>query len=65
MSPRTRTPSLLVRNAQVVTMDPDRRVLRSGWLAVDSDRIVGLGPGNDCPYDRRTTSCPCWRRSSG
>jgi cytosine/adenosine deaminase-related metal-dependent hydrolase len=52
MSPPTRTPSLLVRNAQVVTMDPERRVLRSGWLAVDADRIVGLGPADDCPYDR-------------
>jgi cytosine/adenosine deaminase-related metal-dependent hydrolase len=48
---RVATPSLLVRDATVVTMDPGRRVLAPGYVAVDDDRIVGVGPQAECPFD--------------
>ena len=38
-----RTVSLVVTNGQVVTMDGSRRVLPSGGVAVDGDRIVAVG----------------------
>jgi cytosine/adenosine deaminase-related metal-dependent hydrolase len=41
-----------VRNARVVTMDPDRRVLSPGYVAVADDRITGVGPDADCHHDR-------------
>jgi hypothetical protein len=34
MTRSTVAPSLLVRDARVVTMDPDRRVLSPGYVAV-------------------------------
>jgi atrazine chlorohydrolase/5-methylthioadenosine/S-adenosylhomocysteine deaminase/melamine deaminase len=46
------TPSLLVRGASVVTMDAGRRVLAPGYVAVDGDTIVGVGPQAECPYER-------------
>jgi atrazine chlorohydrolase/5-methylthioadenosine/S-adenosylhomocysteine deaminase/melamine deaminase len=52
MTRRTVTPSLLVRGARVVTMDADRRVLSPGYVAVGEDRIIGVGPQAECPYDR-------------
>jgi cytosine/adenosine deaminase-related metal-dependent hydrolase len=52
MTRRTVAPSLLVRNARVVTVDADRRVLSPGYLAVADDRIIGVGPDADCPHDR-------------
>jgi len=52
MTRRTVTPSLLVRDARVVTMDADRRVLSPGYVAVADDRIIGVGPQAECPYDR-------------
>ncbi|MCU1454243.1 MAG: hypothetical protein JWN46_2389 [Acidimicrobiales bacterium] len=45
------TCSLLVRNATVVTMDPERRVIDPGYVAIDGDRIVGVGLDDWCPYD--------------
>jgi len=38
----TRTVSLIVTNGQVVTMDGSRRVLPSGGVAIDQDRIVAV-----------------------
>ena len=35
---------LLVTGATIVTMDPDRRVLENGFLAVRGDQIVAIGP---------------------
>ncbi|MCY4086241.1 MAG: amidohydrolase family protein [Actinomycetia bacterium] len=35
---------LLVRNALVVTMDPERRVFRTGALAIGEGRILAVGP---------------------
>lgn len=36
--------SLLIKNATVVTVDRERRVLRDGAVAVEGDRIVAVGP---------------------
>ena len=46
------TPSLLIRDAHVVTMDGDRRVLAPGYVAVDGDTIIGVGPMAECRYER-------------
>jgi 5-methylthioadenosine/S-adenosylhomocysteine deaminase len=35
--------TLLLVNAYVVTVDPDRRVIPDGWVAVDDDRIAAIG----------------------
>jgi cytosine/adenosine deaminase-related metal-dependent hydrolase len=45
-------PSLLVQNARVVTMDGERRVLAPGYVAVQDDVIVDVGPQATCRYDR-------------
>ena len=34
---------LAVVNATILTLDPDRRVIHSGWLAVDGDQIAAVG----------------------
>jgi 5-methylthioadenosine/S-adenosylhomocysteine deaminase len=34
---------LILSGGYVVTVDPERRVFPEGWVAVDGDRIVGLG----------------------
>lgn len=44
--------SLLLRNAYVVTVDSERRVLRNGWIRVEGDQIVGLGDMSDPPPER-------------
>lgn len=43
----TRTVSLIVTNGQVVTMDGSRRVLASGGVAIDGDRIVAVESTDD------------------
>ncbi len=35
---------LLVKGATIVTMDPDRRVLENGFIAVRGDEIIAIGP---------------------
>jgi 5-methylthioadenosine/S-adenosylhomocysteine deaminase len=35
--------SLLLTNGYIVTVDPDRRVIEKGWLAVEDDSIVAIG----------------------
>lgn len=35
---------LLIKNGTVVTMDPGRRIIEKGAVAVDGDRIVAVGP---------------------
>jgi cytosine/adenosine deaminase-related metal-dependent hydrolase len=42
--------SLLITGGTVVTVDPDRRVLSPGYVAVTDDRIVGVGPLDECPF---------------
>ncbi|TSA50690.1 amidohydrolase, partial [archaeon] len=37
----------LVKGGLVYTMDPERRVLRDGAVAVDGDRIVAVGGSSD------------------
>lgn len=36
---------LLLRCASIVTLDPDRRVIEGGWIAIDGDRISAVGTG--------------------
>ncbi|QYK43652.1 MAG: amidohydrolase family protein [Paracoccaceae bacterium] len=43
--------------ATVVTVDPSRRVLEDGWIAVDGDRIAALGTG-PAPAARRRIDRP-------
>lgn len=43
--------SLLFTDAIVATMDADRRVLASGFVAVDGDRIVAVGPQDECTFE--------------
>ena len=43
-------PTLLVRGGTVLTMDPDRRVLDPGYVAVRGSEIIGVGPDDECPY---------------
>ena len=41
--------SLLARNADVlVTMDADRREIRNGGLLIEGNRIVAVGPSDNC-----------------
>jgi 5-methylthioadenosine/S-adenosylhomocysteine deaminase len=35
--------SLLLTDAYVVTVDPTRRVIADGWVAIEDDRIVAIG----------------------
>ncbi|MGH9247100.1 MAG: amidohydrolase family protein [Acidimicrobiales bacterium] len=42
---------VLVTGGRVVTMDPDRREIDPGFVAVADDRIVGVGPMAECPHD--------------
>ena len=44
---------LLITGGTVVTMDEDRRLLPSGWVAIAGNRIVGVGPGDDADSPRR------------
>ncbi len=38
---------LIVTNGYVVTLDPDRRVIPSGAVAIEGDRIVGVGAADE------------------
>jgi len=41
------TIDLLVSGGTVVTMDPSRAIVRDGALAVDSGRVVAVGPADE------------------
>ena len=46
----------VLKNALIVTMDPQRRVIRNGHLWIEADRIVRIGPAAELglppePYD--------------
>lgn len=43
---------LLLTCATIVTVDPDRRVVENGWIAVTGDRISGMGTGAAPPAAR-------------
>jgi cytosine/adenosine deaminase-related metal-dependent hydrolase len=47
-------PTLLIRGAHVVTMDPERRELPDGFVAVRDDEIVAVGPAHQCPANAET-----------
>ena len=34
---------ILIENATLITMDPERRVIEKGWLAIEGARIAALG----------------------
>ena len=38
---------ILIRNATIVTVDPDRRVIENGSLAITKDRISAIGADAD------------------
>jgi 5-methylthioadenosine/S-adenosylhomocysteine deaminase len=46
-------PDILLRNVTAVTVDQDRRVIDRAWIAVEGDRIVGLGSDEPPPEDAR------------
>lgn len=37
---------VLIQNAEILTMDPDRRIIDRGWLSVTGNRIDGIGEGD-------------------
>ncbi|MGH8612498.1 MAG: amidohydrolase family protein, partial [Gammaproteobacteria bacterium] len=41
------TADLIVRNATVLTMDPDRRVIMGGEVVIEKDRIKAIGKSED------------------
>ncbi len=43
--------TLLIRDARVVTMDPVRRVIDEGFVAVRGAVIDAVGPMSECPRD--------------
>lgn len=40
----------LLRGAIVATMDDERTVYESGYIAIDDGRVVGVGPNHDCDF---------------
>ncbi|HET8672670.1 MAG TPA: amidohydrolase [Thermoleophilaceae bacterium] len=44
----------LIEGATILTMDPERRILEDGWIAVSADRIEAIGTaGEDAPHAER------------
>jgi 5-methylthioadenosine/S-adenosylhomocysteine deaminase len=41
--------STLLTNGYLVTVDPARRVIERGWIAIEGDRIAALGSMDDLP----------------
>ena len=46
------TVDLLITGGTIVTMDPDRRVIEDGFLAVNGDNIVSIGPSSAMAYPK-------------
>ena len=46
-TPTPRLDDLLIIHGTLITMDPERRVLDDGALAIDGDRIVAVGSSAD------------------
>ena len=41
--------SLLLKNGYVITVNPNRDVIREGWIRIEGDRIRGIGPMQSLP----------------
>ena len=42
---------LLITGGTIITMDPNRRVIDDGVVAIENDRIVGVAPKSDYQAD--------------
>ena len=47
------TVDLLIRGAQVITMNDERHVYTNGYLAINDGKIAGVGQDRDCPFQGR------------
>ena len=47
MSTTAQNCDLLIRDALILTLDADDRIIANGAVAVSGDRIVGVGPAGD------------------
>src|ERR1700747_2192941 len=47
---------LLVKGATIVSMDPNRRVLENGFLAIRGDEIIAIGPDVTATYPKGITA---------
>lgn len=47
---------LIIRNGYVVTMDPERRILSDGAIAIEAGRIVAVGPTDDVLSSHRAVN---------
>ena len=43
MTHNTDRPDVLIRNVTAITVDQARRVIEKAWIAIDGDRIAGIG----------------------
>jgi 5-methylthioadenosine/S-adenosylhomocysteine deaminase len=41
--------SLLLKNGYVITVNPNRDVIRQGWIRIEGDTIRGIGPMQSLP----------------
>jgi 5-methylthioadenosine/S-adenosylhomocysteine deaminase len=48
---------LLIHCATILTVDPERRVIEAGWIAVDGNRIAAIGQGEP-PVAKRVIDRP-------
>jgi 5-methylthioadenosine/S-adenosylhomocysteine deaminase len=44
--------SLLLTNGYLITVNPNRDVIRNGWIRIDDDRITGIGAMDDLPAEQ-------------
>ena len=44
-----RMTSLLLKNGYIITVNPNRDVIREGWIRIEGDRIRGIGPMQSLP----------------
>ncbi len=49
------TVDILIRGAHVITMNDERHVYTSGYLAIKDGKIAGLGQDKDCPFQGSET----------
>src|SRR5262249_14821414 len=44
-----RMTSLLLKNGYIITVNPNRDVIREGWIRIEGDTIRGIGPMQSLP----------------